>query len=116
MQGEDRSLAEAVKRSAPPDSGAPAFDAVWATAEARSRRPRRRHAAIAAGFAIIAGFIALNLDDAPIPSESSLTEELMSSTHWSPPSDALLPQYDLDVYRDLPALDTSTDVDDGALL
>ena len=116
MQDDDRTLKNTVQRSFPPDAEPPPFDSTLAAAEARSSRPRHRYTAVAAGLALVAGLLVLNPGNAPTPDESSLSAELMNSTHWSAPSDALLPTYEFDIYRDLPALSPSTDVGDGALL
>ena len=42
--------------------------------------------------------------------------ELMGSTSWAAPSDVLMPEYEIDIYQDLPALMESTKPVEGALL
>jgi hypothetical protein len=117
MPMDDRALADALRRSMPQGPDAPPFDDAWAAAEARSRRrPHLRHAAVAAGIAIVAGFLAMNLDQTPAPAEASIGDQIMTSTRWAAPSDVLLPRREIDIYRELPSLETSTDVEDGTLL
>ncbi len=95
----------------------PAFDDTFAVAEARaSRLARRRRTAfgIAAAAAVVA--IAVSL----LPRDESWQfvnpDDLATSTNWVAPSDVLLPEHSIDLYRDIPVLIESTDSNEGALL
>ncbi len=102
------------------DGGAPDFAAAFAAAEHQVQRCRRnRLAGLAAAAALAA--VALTL----LPKQQDEfryvdVDELVATTRWSAPSDSLLPQHQLDVYRDVPRLfdstATSTNSEEGALL
>jgi hypothetical protein len=104
------------------DESPPGFDALWNAAEARSNT-RRRYGFIAAGIAAAAAalFVGLNLlsgsrmdaDDAWI---AGIDESLLNATVWIAPSDALLPENESDIYRSLPALFESTEMEVESLL
>lgn len=118
MNGEDESIRDSLVRAWPDDGPAPAFDSVIAAAEARLARQRRRYglfAAVAAGIAVVALGVSLST---PERIEFRYVEpgELLGSTSWQAPSDVLLPEREVDIYRELPALMESTDTAEGALL
>ena len=96
----------------------PPFDAVFAEAETLAvGRVRRRRAtfgvaALAAVTAIAAGVL--------LPRDSEWQyvnpEDFATGTTWVAPSDILLPEHSIDIYRDIPVLIESTDGNGGALL
>lgn len=102
----------------PRDAGEPSFALTWEAAERRADQGRRRlYMAAAAAVAVIG--LALVVDIAEPPQESLEyieVAELLNSTSWSAPSDALLPTRRVDVYQEVPNLLESTDVYGGALL
>ena len=96
----------------------PAFDDAFAAAEVQvARLSRRRKAAfgIAAAGAVVAITASLL---APRGEEWQYVnpDDLATSTAWVAPSDVLLPEHSIDIYRDIPVLIESTDGDGGALL
>jgi hypothetical protein len=97
---------------------APPFDATWQGAERQFARRRRRlrtfTGVAAAALAIAVVFYART----PAPVDEPLIEmgELLGTTYWQAPSDALLPEHRIDLYEDLPALIGSPDPGEGALL
>lgn len=123
---DERTLARLLRRAAAArERPAPSFDALWEAAQQRaySRRRRTRLAAAALVAALAAGLL---LDaprppapgrDAPLPQHDLLNAaRLLETTHWEAPSDVLLPARERDIYRDLPALEVSTEGNEGALL
>ena len=91
------------------------FSSSWQAAKRRVSRRRRRSTALAGTAAVAAlAFLALR----PTGEEFRYidTEELLETTSWSAPSDSLMPEHQVDIFRDLPVLIESTDTDGGALL
>jgi len=99
---------------------APPFDAVWLAAEQRHRRSRRRYAAvggIAASVAVLAVVAGLwPSQETALTDEYLIADSLLNGTQWSAPSDALLPQHQIDIYQDMPVLLESTELNEGSLL
>ncbi len=96
-----KALGEVMDRDAQP----PDFDAVWRAAEARNlsnRSWKRVVAAAAATLAALAVAVSLNLRE----EGGTMIEmnELLGSTSWQAPSDVLLPDYQTDIYQDMPDL------------
>ncbi len=114
----DQDLAKAIRDAAATDVPAPAFDEVWATAEAGYYQSRRRYAWFASAAATVAAIvIMLNIGTPPsIAYKYVEMAELMDSTSWTAPSDVLLPDHQIDLYQDLPTLTGSTKPAEGALL
>ena len=52
----------------------------------------------------------------PPGARNSNAARLLETTYWEAPSDVLLPARERDIYRDLPALEVSTEGNEGALL
>lgn len=98
----------------------PPFGQVWASASKASEKSRRRirvTASIAAAVAVMAITVALwPLQQAETGDEYLIAEALLNSTAWSAPSDALMPQHQFDIYREIPFPAVSTDRYEGALL
>ena len=115
MQSADDTLRQQLQK-AWPDANAPDFDAAWRAAEARHAASRRRYRWLASAAAVVAAIaVAINLQ---APSEPSYIEvaDLLETTYWQAPSDALLPERTFDIYQELPVIFESTEVDGGALL
>ena len=118
MTEHDRQLADSLKRAMPQAAAEPSFARTWEAAERRAGRGRRRlRAASAAVVAVIALVFVVDIANPPQDAPEYVEiAELLNSTSWSAPSDALLPARRVDVYQDLPELLESTDVYGGALL
>lgn len=113
----DTGLAAALRRGPEAGEAVPPFDDVFRAAEARFHGRRRRRIA-AVGLAAASAAIAWLLfgaapQDAPVYID---IDDLMATTSWIAPSDALLPHHPIDLYRDLPELPESTKPAEGALL
>jgi hypothetical protein len=111
----DRSLREAVRQSWP-DSTAPSFEETWSSARRQHASGRRRYAYVAAAAVVAAvALIALN---GPVPEQNTYIEvaELLESTYWTAPSDALLPDRQFDIFQDMPEIFESTEPAGGTLL
>lgn len=96
------------------------FDAVWAKAERQHQARRARYKRFA-GFATAAAVAAMAVMMWPLNGNNVTTtylteEDLLSSTRWFAPSDALLPEYRIDIYGELPVLIETNDFDEGSLL
>ncbi len=96
----------------------PAFDGTFAAAEIQAAsRARRRKAVL--GIAAAAAVVAI-LSSQLLPRENEWQyvdpDDLATSTAWVAPSDVLLPEHSIDIYRDIPVLIESTDSNGGALL
>lgn len=98
------------------DGSVPDFEVIFGAAERRLRDRRRiRFAGVAAavGLTVMAlGLLPTAQDDFTYVD----LEELTATTRWSAPSDTLLPEYRIDLYRDLPQIFESTYSEEGALL
>jgi len=107
--------AEQVRREA---ARVPAFEAAFAAAEVRAARLVRRRR-IAIGIAAAAAFVAIAAS-LLLPGGADWQyvdpDDLATSTTWVAPSDVLLPEHAIDIYRDIPVLIESTDSNGGALL
>lgn len=84
----------------------PAFAAVMQAAEKRHAAGgnRLRLAAAAAVVATVAIMVVGRWSATPeaIDDEFLIAASMLGSTSWTAPSDALLPQYRIDIYRDMP--------------
>ena len=114
----DQELANAIRRANLADSEAPSFGKVWSAAEQRYQRSRRRYSLLAGAAAVVAAVIVVLNAAPPTVNYGEYIEmaELLDFTSWAAPSDVLLPTYEFDIYRDLPALMESTKPAEGALL
>jgi len=113
-----RSIAEsfAAKESGPITG----FDDTWLAAEARYLAEKRRYrmaTGIAISLALIAVFIGMLPSDGKqqLP-KFELAEEMMTTTLWNAPSDALMPEYPTDIYQEVPEIGAPTDLSEGTLL
>ena len=97
---------------------APAFEDSFAAARAHvAARTRRRRtvfgiAAVTAIVAVAASLLLPHGEDWQYVDP----DDLVTGTAWVAPSDVLLPEYSIDIYRDIPVLIESTDGNGGALL
>ena len=115
MHASDDTLRERVAK-AWPEADAPAFDATWQAAATRHAATRRRYrwfAGAAAVLAVIA--VAFNQQTPEQPSYIEVAE-LLETTYWTAPSDALLPERSFDIYQELPVIFESTELEGGTLL
>ena len=96
----------------------PDFDTVWAVAEKRASTGRKQGwmVASAAAAAIIAVITVGLLRPAEREWQYVNPDEFESSTSWIAPSDVLLPDHRVDIYREIPVLIESTKTEEGALL
>ena len=96
----------------------PDFDSTWAAAQRRAAAMRKRRRVWAG--ALVAAAIAVVAVGLLPPSDDELrfidAEDLLGTTHWSAPSDSLLPVHQFDIYQDIPVLIESTETYGGALL
>jgi hypothetical protein len=116
MRDKDDVLADAVRRSNS-DADAPPFARVFAAAENQIRSARRkRFAGAGVAAAVILALLSLRPGEQADEFIYVDVEELSASTSWTAPSDSLLPQYQFDIYRDIPRLFESTEPDGGTLL
>lgn len=98
----------------------PLFKETWAAAETQHARNRQRNKAVA-GLAAAAAVLAVTVllwpaQQAEITDEFMIADSLLNSTSWFAPSDALLPEHQFDIYRDIPVLNGSTISREGTLL
>lgn len=54
--------------------------------------------------------------DGAVEDEFLIAAALLETTQWTAPSDALLPQHQFDIYRDMPVSMGSTESEEGTLL
>ncbi len=114
----DNELRRALGEEPQATRGVPAFDDVFAAAEARvAARSRRRRALGGMAVAAVVALVALTVMR-PAGHEWLYVdpEEFASSTSWVAPSDVLLPERRIDIYGEIPVLIESTASDEGALL
>ena len=118
MNMSNQELANAVRQANPAETAAPSFGKVWSAAEQEYQRSRRRYSWFASAAAVVAAVLVVLNAAPPTLNHGEYIEmaELLNSTTWAAPSDVLLPNYEFDIYRDLPALMESTKPVEGALL
>lgn len=96
----------------------PAFEDMFSAAEAQAAGLARRRrktfglAAAAAAVAIATSLLLPRGEDWQYVNP----DDFETSTTWVAPSDVLLPEHSIDIYRDIPVLIESTDSNGGALL
>lgn len=118
----DSWLDEELRRSLTrkPDHAVPDFASVMQVAEERNAIGRARYRLVAA-FAVAASFAAVMMaqwpnGDKTVDDEFKIGVALLESTQWVAPSDVWLPQYQFDIYRDVPVFMGSTEAAEGTLL
>ena len=96
----------------------PDFDTVWVAAEKRAATGSKQ-GWMAAG-AVAAAIIVMITVGLQRPAEQDWQyvnpDEFESSTSWVAPSDVLLPEHRVDIFREIPVLIESTRKKEGALL
>lgn len=116
----DDELKDRLKRAfdAAEETTAPPFGDVWHAATLQHRQARRRYAifsSVAAALAIaVIGL--LSYRQAPVSDEFLIADALLNHTHWSAPSDVLLPEHQFDVYQEVPFLVEPTNSNEGLFL
>ena len=117
MEHSDKTIRDAIRQHRPmTGEKPPSFDSVFMAAE-RQVRARRRGWAVGVAAAAIVAVLTIALLPAGKDEITYLdVDELAATTLWTAPSDSLLPEYQFDIYRDMPRLFESTDPDGGALL
>ena len=118
MKNNDRELAQTIARAAPAAPPAPAFETLWARAEIEHSRSRRRYSWFASAAVITATLVvALTIGTQATDDLQYIhAADLLDSTAWTAPSDALLPDHQFDIYQEFPAFVESTRPVEGALL
>jgi hypothetical protein len=96
----------------------PDFDTVWVAAEKRAAMGRRQGwMAAGAVAAAIVVMITIGLQRSAEQDWQYVNpDEFVSSTSWVAPSDVLLPEHRVDIFREIPVLIESTRIEEGALL
>ena len=117
LSSRDRQIAAALKRQLQKLERPPSFDAVFDAAAgtaAASRKHRLWPTAAALAMVAASLFWLLQTD---VQEETAYIDavELFGATSWTAPSDALLPEHELDIYHELPVIE-STEAGEGALL
>lgn len=96
----------------------PDFDTVWVAAEKRAAKGSKQ-GWMAAG-AVAAAIVVMITVGLQRPAEQDWQyvnpDDFESSTGWVAPSDVLLPEHRVDIFRDIPVLIESTRTEEGALL
>ncbi len=116
IRDEIRKAAEATQTL----SRIPSFDETWVIAEAevaRTAKPRWHVGSAFAAAVVLALVVAVwpNRQDR-LRDDYMIADALLNSTSWTAPSDALLPNYQFDIYQEIPLLIESTNEQDGSLL
>ena len=121
----DEDLKQALKSAwaANEPGNRPTFEESFAGAATRLKRQRKhwRLAVAAAAIAVITVTALIwplrqvAVTD-PAADELLIADALMNSTSWQAPSDALMPERQFDIYRDLPFGEVSTELQEGSLL
>jgi len=115
---EDGRLARTIAAAAPADPAATSFDLIWARAERVQLRSRRRYRQFAGAAVLVATLVVvLNIGNQAADDARYIhVADLLDSTSWAAPSDALLPNHQFDIYQEFPAFIASTRPVEGALL
>ena len=103
-----------------PDHAVPGFASVMQAARERNATGNTRYRLVAA-FAIVASMAAITIAQWPngggsVDDEFLIAIAMFETTQWTAPSDALLPQHQFDIYRDMPVFMGSTEAEEGTLL
>ncbi len=115
MNNEDKALRDVVRKTWPA-SRSSSFEETWQASRERHKAGRRKYGYFASAAAIVAAvFVALNMQASTEPPYIEVAE-LLESTYWTAPSDALLPDRQFDIYQDMPEIFESTEPAGGSLL
>ena len=96
------------------------FASVLQAAEERNAASTMRYRLVAA-CAVIVSIAVVAIAQWPngggvVEDEFLIAVAMLETTQWTAPSDALLPQHQFDIYRDLPVFMGSTEAEEGTLL
>ena len=117
MQDSDKKLRDQVRQSWGGDRGAePSFETTWQAAQQRHAAGRRQYRRFAGAAAVIAAIVVAIYAQPPAGDSYIEVADLLESTYWTAPSDALLPDRQFDIYQDMPVIFESTEPAGGALL
>ena len=121
MQDSDKALRDQVRQgwtgigNGIGDTGS-SFEMTWQAAQERHAAGQRYYRRFA-GAAAVAAAVVVALYAQPPAGESYIeVADLLESTYWTAPSDALLPDRQFDIYQDMPVIFESTEPAGGALL
>jgi len=108
MNQTDEELQRHIRESWP-ECPAPSFDTLWSRAEQERAVQRRRYAGVAS-IAAAAALAAIIFGGRVAIDEPSYIEvaDLLDTTYWTAPSDTLMPEYEFDIYQEMPVLFEST--------
>jgi hypothetical protein len=121
MQDSEKALRDQVRQSwtgiddGCGDAGS-SFETTWQAAQARHSAGRRRYRRFAGAAAFVAAVVVALYAQPPARDSYIEVADLLESTYWTAPSDALLPDRQFDIYQDMPVIFESTEPARGALL
>jgi len=94
----------------------PSFEMTWQAAQQRHAAGRLHYRRFAGAAAIVAAAVIAMYAQPPAGESYIEVADLLESTYWTAPSDALLPNRQFDIYQDMPVIFESTEPAGGALL
>ena len=117
MQDSDKALREQVRQGwAGAGNAEPSFGTTWQAAQERHAAGRRHYRRFAEAAAVVAAVVVALYAQPPAGESYIEVADLLESTYWTAPSDALLPDRKFDIYQDMPVIFESTEPAGGALL
>ena len=117
MQDSDKALRDQVRQGwIGIDDAEPSFEMTWQAAQERHAAGQRHYRRFAAAAAVAAAIVVTLYAQAPAGESYIEVADLLESTYWTAPSDALLPDRQFDIYQDMPVIFESTEPAGGALL
>jgi hypothetical protein len=117
MQDSDKALRDQVRQGWIGIGDAePSFETTWQAAQQRHAAGRRRYRRFAGAAAVVAAVVIAVYAQPPAGQSYIEVADLLESTYWTAPSDALLPDRQFDIYQDMPVIFESTESAGGALL
>ena len=117
MQDSDKRLRDQVRQgwTGTGDAGS-SFETTWQAAQQRHAAGRRLYRRVAGAAAVVAAVVIAVYGQPPAAESYIEVADLLESTYWTAPSDALLPDRQFDIYQDMPVIFESTEPAGGALL
>jgi hypothetical protein len=117
MQDSDKALSDQVRQGWVGIGAAePSFETTWQAAQQRHAAGRRHYRRFAGAAAVAAAVVVVLYAQPPAGESYIEVADLLESTYWTAPSDALLPDRQFDIYQDMPVIFESTEPAGGALL
>lgn len=117
MQNSDKGLRDQVRQGWVSNGDAePSFETTWQAAQQRHAAGRQHYRRFAAAAAVVAAVVIAMYAQPPAGESYIEVADLLESTYWTAPSDALLPDRQFDIYQDMPVIFESTEPAGGALL